>query len=244
MLEKFLKCEEQKISRRDILKGAGMVAVGAAALSTGGLGLVSRAEAKGTKFDVEKAGKIAYENYGKVFCCETVITGLKEAGNLKGVNPSNFFWGHGGMVGWGTACGTLIGAGVIAGLAVQDKMLAQMVLNDVMAYYANTTLPVFKPSKVIIAEIKSATKAGTPLCHVSVGKWMKEENVKFFSAQRKERCGRLAADIAMRTATLLNQVADGTYKPAHAVNAETYNITAQENCSDCHGSNVPNLSGT
>ena len=117
--------------------------------------------------------------------------------------------------------------------------MAERVVNDIMAYYAYTNLPVYKPSKIAITTIKTQSEAGTPLCHVSVGKWMKKENVKFFSKARKERCGRIAADIAMHTAMLLNQVTDGKYKANHSINAKTYGITSQKNCSDCHGSNVP-----
>ena len=243
MLDRIMENEDKEVSRRDILKGAGIAAVGAGVLSIGGLGLPTVADAKKTKFNVKKAGDIAYKQYGKVFCAETVIQGLVEAGGIKGVDPSDYFWGHGGMVGWGTACGTLIGAGVVIGKVVDDKKVAQMVLNDVMAYYAYTTMPVYKPKKAIISDIKSATKAGTPLCHISVGKWMKAENVKFFSAERKERCGRISADIAIKTAELLNQYAAGKYKPSHPVNAATYQITTQENCTDCHGGNTPSLPG-
>ena len=236
------KCDKDAgVTRRDLIKGVGMAAVGAAIVSTGGFNFVSEAEA-GTKFNLDKAGKIAYENYGKVYCTETVIKGLVAAGGLKGLEASNFFWGHGGIAGWGTACGTLIGAGVVAGHVVKDKDQALMVVNDVMAFYAYNVLPVYTPKKIVLAKISAATKAGTPLCHISVGKWMKEENVKFFSKERAERCGRLAADVAIYTGKLLNQVADGTYKPSHPINLMTYNITTQENCTDCHGG-APGLPG-
>ena len=243
MLEGLMKKGDQEVSRRDLIKGAGIAAVGAGIVSVGGLGIVSKAEARGKKFNVKKAGDVAYKQYGKVFCAETVAQGLVEAGGIKGFDPSDVFWGHGGIVGWGTACGSLIGAGMVIGHVVDDKKMAQMVVNDVMAFYAYNTLPIYTPKKAIIAEISSATKANTPLCHISVGRWMKAENVAFFSGPRKERCGRLSADVAMKTAELLNQVAAGKYTPTHPVNAKTYQITTQENCVDCHGGNTPNLPG-
>lgn len=245
--------KDKKISRRDVITGAGMAMAGAALATVAGSPLVNIAEAaKGKsksfgfkKIDVDAVGKSAYVNYGKVFCAQTVSSALidqlaKEVGGQWKTFPQDaLFWGHGGITGWGTACGTLIGAGMVVGLAVEDKKVAERVVNDVMAYYANTNLPVYKPKKIVIAKIKSQSTAGTPLCHVSVGKWMKKENVKFFSKARKERCGRISADIAMYTAMLLNQVADGTYKPGHGINAKTYGITTQENCNECHGNNVP-----
>jgi len=245
--------KDKQVSRREVITGAGIVAVGTAIAAVTGSSFINDAEAKGMssksfgykKVNVEKVGKNAYENYGKVFCAQTVVSALvgelsKEVGGQWKTYPvESAFWGHGGITGWGTACGTLIGAGTVVGLALDDKKVAERVVNDVMAFYANTNFPQYKPSKVLIAEIKSKSTAGTPLCHVSVGKWMEKENVKFFSAERKERCGRIAADVAMYTATLLNQVADGKYKPGHAINAKTYGITAQENCNECHGSKVP-----
>ena len=243
--------KDGSISRRQVIAGAGMAMAGAALASIAGTPFVGTALASTgksfgfKKIDVNAVRQSAYEDYGKVFCAQTVSSALidqlaKEVGGQWKTFPKDaLFWGHGGITGWGTACGTLIGAGTVVGLALDDKKVAESVINDVMAYYANTNLPQFKPQKVIIAEIKSQSTANTPLCHVSVGKWMKKENVKFFSAARKERCGRISADIAMHTAMLLNQVADGTYKPSHAINAKTYGITAQENCNECHGNNVP-----
>jgi len=244
--------KDKEVSRRELLRGAGVVAVGAAIATVASSPLIKTAEAKGTgnsfgykKLDVDKVGWAAYENYGKVFCAQTVVGALvgelsrEVGGQWKEYPVESAFWGHGGITGWGTACGTLIGAGTVVGLALDDKKVAEKVVNDIMAYYAYTNLPVYKPEKIVITDIKSRSKAETPLCHVSVGKWMKKENVKFFSKARKERCGRIAADIAMHTAMLLNQVADGKYKPGHSINAKTYGITAQENCNECHGKNVP-----
>ncbi len=248
---------DSKLSRRQLIAGAGIAIAGATLATIAGPPFISSAaaaEGKGKSFgfkkiDVDAVGKKAYEDYGKVFCAQTVASALveqlaKEAGGQWKTFPVEaLFWGHGGITGWGTACGTLIGAGTIVGLSLDDKKVAERVVNDIMAYYANTNLPVYKPEKVVIADIKSKSVANTPLCHVSVGKWMKKENVKFFSNERKERCGRISADIAMYTAKLLNQVADGTYKPSHDINALTYNITAQENCTECHGSDIPKVPG-
>lgn len=254
----IIKCLDNKdLTRREVIAGAGIAIAGAALATIAGPSSVSTAMAasKGKSFglkkiDVEAIGKKAYEDYGKVFCAQTVGAALVEqlakevGGQWKTFPVDALFWGHGGITGWGTACGTLIGAGTVVGLALDDKKVAERVVNDIMAYYANTNLPVFEPKKVIIAEIKSKSTANTPLCHVSVGKWMDKEKVKFFSKERKERCGRISADIAIYTAKLLNQVADGTYKPGHDINAMTYGITTQENCNECHGSNIPKVPGS
>ena len=266
-----MKDDKKEMSRRDVLIGAGTAAVGAAVLSTGVASFVSNAKASGMtvypykKLDVEEVGRIAHETYFTKFCAETVLTGLfkplaKTVGAPYDSYPLNsVFWAHGGMMGWGTACGTLIGAGTAIGLITAGDTtkvttpggrkavpVGEAIINDVIAFYANESLPQYKPAKgQAKAEIKNQSISDTPICHISVGKWMDKEDVKFFGIERKERCARLSADISMYTAKLLNEWAAGTYKPRNEplANAIDHQITTQGNCGDCHGDNVPDLPG-
>jgi hypothetical protein len=68
---------------------------------------------------------------------------------------------------------------------------------------------------------------------------MEKEHVSFNSPQRRDRCARLSADVAMKTVTLLNQWVDGKYKPSHGSNVGDAGITTQLNCTECHGDDVP-----
>jgi hypothetical protein len=266
-----MKDDKKEMSRRDVLIGAGTAAVGAAVLSTGVASLVSNAKASGMtvypykKLDVDEVGRIAHETYFTKFCAETVLSGLfkplaKTVGAPYDSYPLNsVFWAHGGMMGWGTACGTLIGAGTAIGLITAGDTtkvttpegrkavpVGEAIINDVIAFYANESLPQYKPAKgQAKAEIKNQSISDTPICHISVGKWMDKEDVKFFGIERKERCARLSADISMYTAKLLNEWAAGTYKPRYEplANAIDHQITTQGNCDDCHGENVPDLPG-
>lgn len=257
------KCDQD---RRKLIIGAGTLAAGAAVMSIGVSSFVKNAQATGTtaypykKLDVAEVGQIAHETYFTKFCAETVLTGLftplaKSVGAPYDSYPlGSVFWAHGGLMGWGTACGTLIGAGTAVGLITGgDKTMVggrakvpvgQAIINDVIAYYANENLPQYKPAHPK-AEIKNQSVSDTPICHISVGKWMKKEGVKFFGIERKERCARLSADVAMYTAQLLNEWAAGTYKPRNEplANALDNQITAQGNCNDCHGDNVPTAPG-
>lgn len=245
--------EEKKLSRRGLLVSTGKLAVGAAgiaAVSAGGLNLLSRAEAKEKakypwgykKLDPAEVGKIAYENWYKGFCCYAVASGLIIPLQEKIGSPYTIFpvestkWGHGGAVGWGTLCGSLTGAGIATGLIAGED--GEKILNEVIHWYADTELPIYKPASPK-ASIKNVNKSDSPLCHISVGKWMKREHVKFFSPERKERCARLSADVAMHTAMLLNDWTDGKFKPTHAFPVKTHNITSQHNCNECHGTNIP-----
>ncbi|MCF6291557.1 MAG: C-GCAxxG-C-C family protein [Desulfobacterales bacterium] len=250
------KCDQD---RRKVLISAGALAAGAAVVSSGVTSFVSKAQAGGTttypykKLNLAEVGRIAHATYFSRFCAETVMTGIfkplaKSVGAPYDAFPlGSVFWAHGGFMGWGTGCGTLVGAGMAVGLIAGSGSDGQAIINDVIAYYAYEKLPHYKPEAgQAKAQIHNTSLADTPICHISVGKWMKKENVGFFTMQRKERCARLSADIAIYTAKLLNEWADGKYKPRNKplANAIEYKITSQTNCTDCHGDNIPDLPGT
>ena len=266
-----MKDDKKEMSRREVLIGAGTAAVGAAALTTGVASFVKSANASGgadykyKKLDLAEVGAEAHKTYFTKFCAETVLTSLfkplaASVGEPYASYPlGSVFWAHGGLMGWGTACGTLIGAGTAIGLiTANDKTkvttvggrkavpVGEAIINDVIAFYANESLPKYKPAAGMAKyEVKNQSVSDTPICHISVGKWMTKEDVKFFGIERKERCARLASDIAMYTAQLLNEWADGTYKPRNEplANAIDNQITSQGNCDDCHGDDVPTAKG-
>jgi len=234
--------------------GAGKIAAGAAIASAAGFGLKKEAEAYGyqpiykyAKLDPQKVGEVTYENYFKRWCASSVIAGFVEnlqkkvGGAWKHFPIDAYKWAHGGYAGWGALCGTMPGAGVIIGNVVNDTDIAEAMNNDLAFYYAYTELPSFSPRKPIKAKIKHMTMAGTPVCHISVGRWMRAENVGFLSNERAERCARLAANIAVETAKMLNDWIDGRYKPRHKplYNVVANGITSQNNCKDCHGGFTP-----
>jgi hypothetical protein len=241
------------LSRRQLIIGAGKVAAGAAVLTVGGLAVPGAEAKKKAKFpwpykkmDPEKAAKIAYENWYKDYCCYAVASGILVPLQKKIGEPYTSFpvistrWGHGGAVGWGTLCGTLTGTGIATGLIAGKD--GEKILNDVIAWYTETQLPIYKPKKPKTA-IKNINMSDSPLCHVSVGKWMKKEGVKFFSPERKERCARLSADVAAKTIELLNLWVKGKYVPAHGSQAKMHNMPSQNDCTECHGSDIPPVPG-
>lgn len=247
------------LSRRDLIINSGKAAAGAAILSIGALGAVKTAGAyeyasafKYEKLDPHEVGQVTYENYFKRWCTSSVIAGFVEAlkkkvgGSWKDFPIDAYRWGHGGMAGWGALCGTMPGAGVIIGLVTKNTDTAEEMTNDLAFYYSYTELPDFEPSKIIKAQIKHMTMAGTPVCHISVGRWMRAEGVAFLTDQRAERCARLAANIAMEATKMLNAWVDGKYTPKHQplYNVASNGITSQNNCRDCHGQYVPSPNKT
>ena len=266
-LEEGKKC--RTLTRRELFPLAGKVAVGAAGLSVvsaGGLALGCGSEDDsdtGTSGGSETTSSassewpwpykeltaaevepIAYESWYELFCCYAVVNAILKPLEEKIGEPYTSFpneatsWGHGGAVGWGTLCGTLTGAGIATGLIAGKE--GEDILNDVINWYTVTELPIYKP-EAPKAEISSVNASDSPLCHISVGKWMKKENVKFFSDPRKERCARLSADVAAKTVELLNSWSAGTYTPVAGSQPKKHEVQmpTQNNCTECHGDNVP-----
>ncbi|NOX19741.1 MAG: C_GCAxxG_C_C family protein [Nitrospirae bacterium] len=248
------KINEKRISRRDLIINTGKIAATAAIVSAGIGSGIKTAEAykykavyKYAKVDPKMVAKVTYENYFKRWCASSVIAGFVEnlkkevGGAWKDFPIDAYRWMHGGMAGWGALCGTMPGAGVIIGLVTDDTDIAEAMTNDLAFYYAYTELPSFVPEKPIKAKIRHKTIAGTPVCHISVGRWMRAEGVGFLTNERAERCARLAANIAMEAAIMLNDWVDGKYKPKHEplFNVVANGITSQNNCRDCHGGFTP-----
>lgn len=114
-------------------------------------------------------------------------------------------------------------------------------IRDLLQWYSETALPTYAPKNPRANKEKIVqTVSNSPLCHVSVGKWMKTANHAFSDIERRDRCARLSASVAYRTVELLNSWKDGTYALKDRWNAPAaVGIPAQQNCNECHGSNIP-----
>ena len=213
------------------------------------------------KLDLQRVGDLAYKEWFNVFCCQATVAGLFEQLQEKIGEPYTSFpipalrFGMGGMLGWGLACGTLIAGPLLIGLTV-PKADAERMINDLVKWYATTMLPTFKPTtpKATIkdkegkerefkADTKVSTVSNSPLCHQSVGRFMKKAGVDWDSDTRKDRCARLTASVAVKTAEILNGWIDsGKYVPVNEPQTKVrpipfrkdIKIAAQDNCGDCH----------
>ena len=249
------KNTENGISRRSFVTGTGKMLAGAALASAALATDFKEAQAyptnakgyKYVKLDPQKVGQTTYENYFKRWCASSVIAGFVEHLKTKGGAAWKDYpidamrWAHGGLAGWGALCGTLTGAGTIIGFATEDTDIAENMVNDLAFYYSYTELPSFSPAKIIKTKLQNMTMAGTPVCHISVGRWMRAEGAAFLSDGRAERCARVAANVAIETTIMLNDHLAGKYTPKHKAlyNVAANGITSQNNCIDCHGNEVP-----
>jgi len=262
MDEKMMKdCESldsKGIARRRMLAGTGAVAAGAALAHFGGL--VNFAEATGgntkkwpwpyVKLDPAKTGEIAYNEWYRVFCGAAVINsvfsqlGEKVGEPYKSFPADAFVFLEGGQVGWGTVCGSPAGANIVANLIIGPRIAGahegHLIAADIMQWYSETKLPTFTPKKARLDAKLITTTSESPLCHISVGKWMKTADKALKSPERKDRCARVAASTAYHLVELLNAWHDDDYESKSDFSCAKENgITGQFNCTECHGDNVP-----
>ena len=250
---------DRPISRRGVLK-AGSIALGAAGIAAvSGIGGISLAEAKKItaevwpwpykKLDPAKTAELAYEEWYRVFCGGAVVSSVfrqlreKVGEPYKSFPIDAFIFLEGGIAGWGTICGTNSGANIVTNLIIGPRTAGSddgmMMGSEIMQWYSETSMPTFTPKTPKVKSEIQKTVADSPLCHISVGKWMKASNKELNSPERKDRCARLTASVAYHLVELLNDWKDGKYKTQGAMPAKVYNIQSQHNCMDCHGSNIP-----
>lgn len=165
-------------------------------------------------------------------------------------------FGHDGFAEWGTLCGTLNGAGAAVSL-VTGRDTADKLLRDLAGWYTQTKFPTDKSNEYATKHVfadqrndktQAQSASGSPLCHVSVTEWCNRAGFGATSAERKERCARLAGDVASRAVELLNQHFGETLRVAYAAsssvelcntchgpNKSVGNVNSQMNCVQCHG---------
>jgi len=148
------------------------------------------------------------------------------------------------MTGWGMTCGSNAGAAIVANLIVGPRIAGNtqghQITEDIFEWYSEASMPIFVPKTPKVTTELVRTTAESPLCHVSVGKWMKTSNFPITSPERKDRCARVAASVAFHLVELLNDWKDGKYAAMSTHSpVKEFGITAQMNCMECHGTDVP-----
>jgi hypothetical protein len=252
------KMIEKGISRRVLLKGAGVVG-GMTALTSGGLGLLAKAEAKGgstekwpwpyVKLDPKKTAELAYDEWYRVFCGAAVVSSVfsqlrEKVGEPYTTFPIDaFIFLEGGVSGWGTICGSNAGANIVSNLIIGPRIAesadGMLMGSEIMQWYSDASMPVYTPKTPKVKAEIPKTVSNSPLCHISVGKWMKAAGKDLNSPERRDRCARVTASVAYHLVELLNEWKDNKYATKGTVPSKSCGITAQQNCTDCHGSNVP-----
>jgi len=249
-----------KLSRRDVLTRAAVLGAGAvfgglttsAAKASEGESLMKEWPWPYEKLDPAVTAEIAYNEWYNLGCGGTVIHSVFEqlaeivGEPYKSFPVESFAIFEGGMAGWGTICGSVNGASVVAALIVGPptwEEISAIIASNTMDWYSHANMPLYVPqdpraNKDSIVQ----TVSDSPLCHVSVGKWMKASGFSLGSEERKDRCARVSASVAYKLVERLNQWKDegeGFYEEKAWSGPKKSGITAQYNCASCHGENVP-----
>lgn len=152
----------------------------------------------------------AYRNYITGSCMYATFRGVLAPLAEKYGEPYASFpfhmmeYGHGGIGGTGNICGTLNGAAAVTGLFVTDKKVLDKMIAGLFQWYKETELPVFKPEMAAFDFTPPASAPNSILCSESKINWAKAAGYEVNSGQAKERCRRLAGDVAARVTMQLN----------------------------------------
>ncbi len=252
------------------------IKLAAAALATGGIGTAmlttafktdvnpaaapqnlkfKKSEAKWSyvRLNPDVTAQLAYDGYSTGSCMygvfNSVIVQLAEKiGEPFASFPTQMMqYGHGGVSGTGTVCGTLNGAAALIGLLVEEKKIQDLLVAELFRIYESTSFPVFKPNNPILDFIPPTSVAKSFLCHASIARWGKASRLRIDGKERKERCRRLTADIAAQTVTILNAYHENTFianshdnesvrtcMTCHGKEGKLGNATGKMNCTSCH----------
>ncbi len=250
-------------SRRELLTAAGAAAL--AALTPGGLVPIAEATGGATekwpwpyeKLDPQATAELAYSEWYRVYCGAAVISSVftqlrdKLGGPYASFPVDSFVFLEGGMAGWGTICGSNAGANIVSNCIIGPRTAGPECENgaqigaDTLQWYSDTPLPVFDPKQPRQGVKIIQTTSGSPLCHVSVGRWMKASGYALSSPERRDRCARVSASVAYQLVQRLNDWKGGRYEPLSQWRAaSSVGITAQQNCTGCHSGSVPSAPRT
>lgn len=139
-------------------------------------------------------------------------------------------FGKSGIADWCGTCGSLIGAAMSLALFWGRKERDPMI-NELFRWYEITALPVFKPApgSCKVDGPLPTSVSDSIICHISVARWCSKNDIPAGSPERSERCGRITADVARRTAEIINAKIDGTFKVT-LTKSETQQSCIKEGC--------------
>lgn len=169
------------------------------------------------EFDVEQVRMRGYEYKYERACMYGVIKAIAVSAAEKNPQLWNtlpfdaFYYGRGGAYLWGTLCGALNGGLFVLTLALGDCPDAA---DDLINWYMKTPLPSLQHEAYCRFRNQQQSVAGSPLCHQSVGMWIKASGKGIHTPERIERCAKLTGDTAAYVAEILNRARKGDYRPA------------------------------
>ena len=143
-------------------------------------------------------------------------------------------FGKSGISEWGGTCGALLGAAAALALFFPRKE-RDALIDELFRWYEITAFPIYKPNPgtTKVEGPLPASVSDSIICHISVARWCKASKFDARSTERSERCGRITADVALKTLELIHAKMDGTFAPV-LKKSEVY---AGCTVKGCHGEN-------
>ena len=185
---------------------------------------------------VAQAARIAYDGYKDrgLGCCHGTFKGLVEPILSEMGAPYNTFpmeimrAGKSGVADAGSLCGALLGAAYAFHLFFEAKIADDM-QKELHRWYAQTMLPQYVPEACNFKDYPvPRTKALVPECHASIDQWIQTTGFSKDTDERRERCGRVTADVATKAARIWNAQLEG----------QPFDVTAMSDaqmyCGKCH----------
>lgn len=261
----------EKLSRKEFFKESAKYFAGVSA-GLVGAGALANKEARGapaytwpwpyTTLDKEKVRILAHDSFWSGYACcygafNGIIQALRDAigAPYTDLPTELMIYGHGGGAGWGTVCGAINGSAAAISL-VCEKSVSDQLVSELFGWYTQTNFPSDESNQYGVNHNFTDTrcdvnlpqnKSGSPLCHVSVSEWCSTANLKVSDLQRKERCARLAGDVASYAVQILNDHFSGSFNPVyvppesiaacmtcHGASFQD-NVITKMNCEPCHG---------
>ena len=218
--------------------------------------------------DVERVRDLAFYWYKKGPGCghgsaRGLIQGFSEACTAQGISPAGwddiprnlYAWCNGGgPSSWGALCGSIAGTVGVMNLIGRQNDIGQKVFE----WYVKQNLPLgnlddLSPTfdggsgvlaatalPILDADVKGRAVPDSPLCHVSVSKWLAAAGVQPGEIgpdgkdYRSDRCAKVTADTAAYAAELYN-----AWKSSGTLPGSWVKPSAMASCYDCHDPSGP-----
>lgn len=226
----------------------------------------------GYRLDAAPVREAAYQGYFAGGCCHGAYSALvghlaTTAGAPFNLLPLDFGkFGGGGIASYGSICGALLGSVLVVNMVVANANARAAMMTDLMRWYEGSAFPSYAPAAINAGEAGTTLDfsagnlprlqvvPGSHLCHASVSTWCARNAVNASGSDKKARCARLTADVAGRTAEMLNAyLASGTFAAApidatsssclgcHPAGNTVHPVAAAMQCGTCHSDQVEHL---
>lgn len=206
----------------------------------------------GYQLDAAAVKQAAYDGYYAGGCCHGAYSALlghlaQTVGAPFDLLPLGFGkFGAGGIASYGSICGAVLGSALVANMVVEDPAapaapIRNPMIVELLRWYEQSAFPQYAPTAIDASEQGKTTLdfsqpnlvnlqvvPGSHLCHASVSKWCAKAVVSATSPDKLARCSRLTADVAGKTADLLNRYLAGESFTATPLDATS------SGCGACH----------